>query len=121
MKLVVKRNKVILSLPAAAVLAAAAVVFAVYAGLSFVEHHYALIGKDMPISGVRKVLTGKFRESGITLEQIEKEGYPLDHLVSSKEKTLYAKKYAFLGLDCLSFHIIYGKDDRVRLKIPAFE
>ena len=121
MKLVVKRNKVILSLLSAAVLAAAAVVLAVYASLSFVEHHYALIKKDMPIPEVRQTLQGKFRESDITLAQIEKAGWSLGHLLSAKEGALYAKKYAFLGLDCLSFHIIYGKDDRVRLKIPAFE
>ena len=121
MKLAVKRNKVILSLLAAAVLAAAGFVSALYASLNFVERRYALIRKDMPVSEVRQMLKGKFRESNITLAQIEKEGWALGHLVSPKEKALYTKKYAFLGLDCLSFHIIYGKDDRVRLKIPAFE
>lgn len=121
MKRFPKRSKAIPVFLIAAVLAAAGFVSAVYAGLSFVEHHYALIGKDMPISVVRQALTGKFRESDITLAQIGKDGWPLGHLVSSKEKALYAKRYAFLGLDCFSFHIIYGKDDRVRLKIPAFE
>ena len=121
MKFVVKRNKVILSLLVAAVFAAAGGVSAVYASLNLVEHHYALIAKNMPIFEVRQTLKGKFRESDITLARIEKEGWSLGHLVSPKEKTLYAKKYAFLGLDCFSFHIIYGKDDRVRLKIPAFE
>ena len=121
MKRVSKRSKVILLLLLVAVFAAAGIVTAVYASLSFVEHHYALLEKDMPISEVRRALKGKFRESGITLAQIEKGGWALNHLVSPKEKTLYAKKYAFLGLDRLSFHIIYGKDDRVRLKIPAFE
>ena len=121
MKRLSQRSRVILVFLTAAVFAAAVCVSAVYASLNLVEHHYALIAKNMPISEVRRKLKGKFRESGITLAQIEKEGWALDHLVPSKEKTLYAKKYAFFGLDCLSFHIIYGKDDRVQLKIPAFE
>ena len=121
MKNLSKRSRALLAFLAAAVFAAAGGVSAVYASLSFVESHYALLKKDMPSSEVRKVLKGKFRESDITLAQIEKAGWSPGHLLSPKEKTLYAKKYAFLGLDCLSFHIIYGKDDRVRLKIPAFE
>ena len=121
MKRVSKRSKVILLLLPVAVFAVAGGVSAVYASLSFVEHHYALIKNDMPISEARQILTGKFHEADIPLAQIEKGGWPLDHLVSSKEKTLYAKKYAFLGLDCFSFHVIYGKNDRVQLKIPVFE
>lgn len=121
MKQLSKRSRVLLLFLTAAILAAAGFVAAVYASLNFVEHHYALIAKNMPISEVRQTLRGKFRESDITLAQIEKEGWTLGHLVSPKEKTRYAKKYAFLGLDCLGFHIIYGKNDRVQLKIPAFE
>ncbi len=121
MKRFSKRSKVLPVFLIAAVFAAAGGVSAVYSSLNFVEHHYALIGKNMPISEVRRALGGKFRESDLPLARIEKEGRPLGHLVSPKEKALYAKKYAFLGLDCLSFHIIYGKDDRVRLKVPAFE
>ena len=121
MKNLSKRSRVLLSFLVVAVLAAAGFVSAVYASLSFVESHYALLKKDMPISEVRQTLQGKFRESDITLVQIEKAGWSLGHLLSPKEKTLYAKKYAFLGLDRFSFHIVYGKDDRVQLKIPAFE
>ena len=121
MKQLSKRSRVLLLFLTAAILAAAGFVAAVYASLNFVEHHYALIAKNMPISEVRRALGGKFRESDITLARIEKEGWSPGHLVSSKEKALFAKKYAFLGLDCFSFHIICGKDDRVRLKIPAFE
>ena len=121
MNRVSKRGKVFLLLLSAAVLAAAGGVSAVCASLNFVERRYALIEKEMPISEVRRVLGGKFRESDLTLARIEKEGWALGHLVSSQEKALCAKKYAFLGLDCFSFHVIYGKDDRVQLKIPAFE
>lgn len=121
MKRLSQRSRVILFFLTAAVFAAAVCVSAVCASLNLEEHHYALIAKNMPIFEVRRTLKGKFRESDITLARIEKEGWSLGHLVSPKEKTLYAKKYAFLGLDCFSFHIIYGKDDRVRLKIPAFE
>ena len=116
-----QRSKALPVFLTAAVFAAAGGVSAVYASLSFVEHHYALIAKNMPISEVRLALRGKFRESDISLAQIEKAGWPLGHLVSLKGKALYAKKYAFRALDCLSFHIICGKDDRVLLKIPAFE
>ena len=121
MKRLSRRSKVILVLLTAAFLAAGGIVSAIYASLNIVEHHYALIRKDMPISEVRRALRGKFRESDITLAQLEKAGWALDHLLSPKGKALYAKQYAFLGLDCLSFHIIYGKDERVKLKIPAFE
>ena len=121
MKRLSQRSRVILVFLTAAVFAAAGIVSAVYASLNFVEHHYALIAKNMPITEVRQTLKGKFRESDLPLARIEKEGWSLGHLVSSEEKTLYAKKYAFLRLDCLSFYIICGKDDRVQLKIPAFE
>ena len=120
MKRLSKRNKVILLL--VAVFAVAVGVSAVRASLGFAEHHFSLIAKNMPISEVRQTLKGKFRESDITLAQIEKEGWALGHLVSSKEKAgLYAKKYAFLGLEPFSIYVVCGKDDRVRLKIPAFE
>ena len=82
--------------------------------------HFDKIHQDMSIVEVRQLLKESFHESNAKVEQIEKEGYPIDHLVSS-ELDLQAKKYSYHFCGLLYFYVVYDNDNKVRLTIPAFE
>ena len=88
--------------------------------LGKINHCYDCINDNMSILEVRRLLNGSFCESDVPMEQIEKEGYLLDHLVSIKQG-FYAKKYAYHICKPLYFYVIYDGNDRVQLTIPAFE
>ena len=82
--------------------------------------YFDKIHQDMSIVEVRQMLKESFHESNANVEQIEKEGYPMGHLVSTK-LDLQAKKYSCRFCGLLYFYVIYDNDNRVRLTIPAFE
>ena len=114
------RKKIILwTLPIAGVLIIIGF-FAIDIMLTRLNLYYDKIHQDMSMVEVRQLLTETYYESSITIEEIEKDGYPIDHLLSTKQG-LQAKKYTqrFCGL--LYFYVIYDIDNRVRLTIPAFE
>ena len=88
--------------------------------LGKINHCYDCINDNMSIPDVRRLLNGSFYESDVPIEQIEKEGYSLDHVVSIKQG-FYAKKYAYQICKPLYFYVIFDDKDRVQLTIPAFE
>ncbi|MCR4575141.1 MAG: hypothetical protein K5787_15385 [Lentisphaeria bacterium] len=88
--------------------------------LAKINHHYELVNENMSIVEVRRLLKKNYCESDISIEQIENEGYPLEHLVP-KKTDLYAKKYTYHICRLLYFYVIYDEKDKVRLSIPAFE
>ena len=94
--------------------------FAIDIMLSRLNLNFDKIHQDMSIVEVRQLLKESFHESNANVEQIEKEGYPIDHLVSS-ELDLQAKKYSYRFCGLLYFYVVYDNDNRVRLTIPAFE
>ena len=115
-----KREKIILwTLSIAGVLIIIAF-FAINIMLSRLNLYFDNIHQDMSIVEVRQLLKESFHESNANVEQIEKEGYPMEHLVST-ELDLQAKKYSYHFCGLLYFYVVYDNDNRVRLTIPAFE
>ena len=94
--------------------------FAINIMLTRLNLHFDKIHQDMSIVEVRQLLSETFHESNANVEQIEKEGYPMGHLVST-ELDLQAKKYTYRFCGLLYFYIIYDTENKVRLTIPAFE
>ena len=103
-----------------AVVATAAVFLAVHALLLHLNRYYDRITLGMTLSQVRQSMTGNFRESVVSISAIEKEGYPLKHLIPDGE-SIHAKKYASRIWEQLYFYVIYDSSDKVRLTIAAFE
>ena len=96
------------------------VFFSINIMLTRLNLYFDKIHQDMSIVEVRQLLKETYYESSITIEEIEKDGYPIDHLVSS-ELDLQAKKYSYRFCGLLYFYVVYDNDNRVRLTIPAFE
>jgi hypothetical protein len=94
--------------------------FAINIMLTRLNLYFDKIHQDMSIVEVRQMLKESFHESNANVEQIEKEGYPMEHLVST-ELDLQAKKYSYHFCGLLYFYVIYDTDNRVRLTIAAFE
>ena len=113
-------RKVIVGILIAVVLAAIAVFFAVQALLLHLNRHYDRIATGMTLSQVRRFVAGNFRESVISVSAIEKEGYPLEHLISDGE-SIHAKKYASRIWERFYFCVMYDSSYKVRLTIAAFE
>ena len=88
--------------------------------LSRLNLYFDKIQQNMSIVEVRQLLKDSFHESKANGEQMEKEGYPMGHLVSS-ELDLQAKKYSYRFCGLLYFYVVYDTDNRVRLTIAAFE
>ena len=115
-----KRNKLILWTLSIAGMLIIIGFFAINRVLTRLNLDYDKIHQDMSIVEVWELLNETYRESNVTIEQIEKEGYPIGHLVST-ELDLQAKKYSYRFCGLLYFYVIYDTDNRVRLTIPAFE
>ncbi len=114
------RKKIILwTLPIAGVLIIIGF-FAIDIMLTRLNLYYDKIHQDMSMVEVRQLLKESFHESNANVEQIEKDGYPIEHLLSLKQD-LQAKKYSCRFCGLLYFYVIYDIDNRVRLTIPAFE
>ena len=113
-------RKIIAGILIAAVIAAAAVFLAVHALLLHLNRYYDRITLGMTLSQVRQSMTGNFRESVVSISAIEKEGYPLKHLIPDGEN-IHARKYASHIWERLYFYVIYDSADKVRLTIAAFE
>ena len=85
--------------------------FAIDIMLSRLNLYFDKIHEDMSIVEVRQLLKETYYESSITIEEIEKDGYPIDHLLSTKQG-LQAKKYT-----CVHIHDLQqmrGGCDRIR-------
>ena len=113
-------RKIIAGILIAVIIAAAAVFLAVHALLLHLNRYYDQIAMGMSLSQVRQSLAGNFRESAASISAIEKEGYPLKHLIPDGE-SIHAKKYASRIWERLYFYVIYDSSDKVRLTIAAFE
>ena len=113
-------RKIIAGILIAVIIAAVMVFLAVHALLLHLNRHYDLITPGMTLSQVRQSMTGNFRESVVSISAIEKEGYPLKHLIPDGE-SIHAKKYASRIWERLYFYVIYDSSDKVRLTIAAFE
>ena len=94
--------------------------FAVHALLLHLNRYYDQIAMGMSLSQVRQSLAGNFRESAASVSAIEKDGYPLKHLISDGEN-IHARKYALRIWAHLYFYVIYDSSDKVRLTIAAYE
>ena len=115
-----KRKKIILWTLTIAVVLIIIGFFAINIMLTHLNIYFDKIHQDMSIVEVRQMLKESFHESNANVEQIQKEGYPMGHLVSTK-LDLQAKKYSYRFCGLLYFYVIYDNDNRVRLTIPAFE
>ena len=98
----------------------AAVFLAVHALLLQLNRRCDRIAAGMTLAQVRRSLAGNFRESAASVSAIEKEGYPLKHLIPDGG-SIHAKKYASRIWERLYFYVIYDSSDKVRLTIAAFE
>ena len=113
-------RKIIAGILIAVIIAAAAVFLAVHALLLHLNRYYDQIAMGMSLSQVRQSLAGTFRESAASVSAIEKDGYPLKHLISDGED-IHARKYALRIWEYLYFYVIYDSSDKVRLTIAAYE
>ena len=113
-------RKIIAGILIAVVIAATAVFLAVHALLLHLDRHYDRITTGMTLSQVRQTVAGNFRESAASVSAIEKDGYPLKHLISDGED-IHARKYALRIWEPLYFYVIYDSSDKVRLTIAAYE
>ena len=113
-------RKIIAGILIAVIIAAVMVFLAVHALLLHLERHYDRITTGMTLSQVRQTVAGNFRESAASVSAIEKDGYPLKHLISDGEN-IHARKYALRIWEYLYFYVIYDSSDKVRLTIAAYE
>ena len=115
-----KRKKIILWTLTIAVVLIIIGFFAINIMLTRLNLYFDNIHEDMSIVEVRQLLKETYYESSITIEEIEKDGYPIDHLLSTKQG-LQAKKYTQRFCGFMYFYVVYDNDNKVRLTIPAFE
>ena len=109
--------KIFLVLLTAVVIAALLYSLVCWGAVAHMEHHYDRIKAGMPISEVRESLGDVFfEESGVSLEEIAKDGYPLDGLDGTD---LYAKRYSYRLWRKSGIFVIYDGGDAVRGKINA--
>jgi len=107
---------------AALIVALVVVWAAIRLALNDINRHYEQLAGGMPISEARRLMDGAFVESDTTLAQIEADGFPLAHLLPVEEKeSTHAKKYAYRLWKHLYIYVLYDANDRLILKIDAYE
>ena len=109
------------------VLAAAAIyTVAGLAVLAHIDHHFEAVRPGMTIAEVKKSLGFAFRESDVTLEEIEKDenlGVNRPSFSADARKNIaYAEKYSYrIPKELLYFYVLYDRRQRVREAIPVYE
>ena len=107
---------------------AAAAIYTVtgLAVLAHIDHHFEAVRPGMTIAEVKKSLGFAFRESDVTLEEIEKDEYlgvNRPSFSADERKNIgYAKRYSYrIPKDLLYFYVLYDRRQRVREAIPVYE
>ena len=103
------------------VLAAIAALVATGVMYGHVSARSGQIRRDMSMAEVRRVFDGLLVESPASLEQVERDGYSLEHYPELREDAPRVMKYSHHLWRPLYLYIIYGDDDQVKLVVEVFE